>query len=39
MEIDEGNIISKGHCANVESLKDEEFFEFEEVESIMNNEE
>lgn len=41
MEVDEGNQATK--CSQVtnivESVEDDEFFEFEEVESIMNNEE
>lgn len=34
MEVDEGNMLKH---ANVESVDDEEFFEFEEVESFYNN--
>ena len=40
MDIDEDNHKNnKGHHANVESVKDDEFFEFEEVESVMNKDE
>lgn len=37
MDIDEGSKLMKH--ANVEVVDDEEFFEFEEVESVFNNEE
>ena len=39
MDIDEvssNNSSNKGHHANIESVKDDEFFEFEDVESIFN---
>ena len=37
MDVDEGNLTSrKGHQANIESVDDDQFFEFNEVESIMN---
>ena len=38
MDVDEdnNNKSNRGHHANVECVNDEEFFEFEDVESIMN---
>jgi hypothetical protein len=36
MEVDEGNQTKSMKHANVETVDDEEFFEFEEVESYLN---
>ena len=36
MDIDEDNSKNNGHHANVQCVRDDEFFEFEDVESIMN---
>jgi hypothetical protein len=36
MEVDEGNAADPNYQPNVESVEDDEFFEFEEVESTMN---
>lgn len=38
MDVDEGNTSKEIKHANVEIVDDEEFFEFEEVESIYNKE-
>ena len=35
MDLDEG-VAKKGTHANIESCDDDEFFEFKEVESVMN---
>jgi len=36
MEVDDGNHTHRGLHANIEAVKDDEFFEFEVVESIVN---
>lgn len=39
MEIDEDLFSKKGHHANIEMVDDEQFFEFKEVETVMNPDE